>query len=129
MRPTERPKLKARRCATRVGASASGARASTAVGIFSSKVWDMIASGRFPGFGHPWRFAGAFGDDGQRMTGQRCVNFLNGGRFGEGRGVALAGGVQGVRGAAVKDKVDAPANRFLANNVPLLHHEARVGGE
>jgi hypothetical protein len=63
------------------------------------------------------------------MTGKKCVNFLNGSRLGKGRSIAFAGTVESANGATIEDKMDAPAICFLANDIPLFHNKARVGGE
>jgi len=44
------------------------------------------------------------------------------------RGEGRADALQGTRRAAVGDKIDAPAIRFLANHRSTLHNEKRVGG-
>jgi hypothetical protein len=69
------------------GASASRPRAPASVGNFHfSQVGDMVFTGMFSLFPHPYRFPVAFTADGHPMTGNRCVNFLIGSRFGEGGG-------------------------------------------
>src|SRR5208283_2307379 len=82
----------------------------------------------FPELRHQRRLPVAWVGDRHPLAGQPCVNSLNAGGLGERRGVGRAYAIQGTRRAAVGDKVDAPAIRFLTNHRPTLHNEKRVGG-
>ena len=60
---------------------------------------------------------------------QRGVYFLDGCRLGERGSIAVTRALESAKTAAVEDKVNAAAARFVPNDVPLFDDEARVLGK